>query len=80
MVRTLRKSTKTNGLTLGNGGVASYHHAIVLSNSFPNQPYPLEDTIPEVNTDVLNVQFTEQPEGYATIEVRSIPPLLMTLR
>jgi len=69
MVRKFRKSARTNGLVLGNGGVVSYHHAMVLSNSPPSRSYPLEDTIPEVNQDVLDVQFVEQPEGNATIEV-----------
>lgn len=73
MVRQLRGYTGAprHGLILANGGVLSYQHAICLSSCSRKDglPYPAENPLPEVVTDIEIPRIDVEAEGEAVIEV-----------
>ncbi len=74
MVRQLRKGKNQNGLVLANGGVATYQHAICLSSK-PRKggsPYPDQNPLPEVITDVPVPEVDVEAEGEAVVETYTV--------
>ena len=62
MTREVRAGRVRKGLVLANGGVATYQHAVVLSNEPRGSAYPEKNPLPDVISDV------EVPELVAAIE------------
>ena len=82
MVRQLRKDAGKTGLVLANGGLATYHFVVWLSRS-PRRdglPYPTQNPLPDVITDVQIPPVDDQAEGDAVIEVsNAIKAILLPL-
>lgn len=72
MVRVLRKGQYNTGLVLANGGVLTYQYAVCLSRRprAADSPYPVDNTLPHIITDVAVPEVDETASGEATIEVR----------
>lgn len=74
MTRQLRAGKGKNGLVLANGGVATYQAVVCLSRS-PRRdglPYPDQNPLPEMITDVQTPTIAAQAEGDATIETYTV--------
>lgn len=71
MVRELRKGKYHNGLVLANGGVMTYQYAMCLSDKprRDGSPFPIDDVLPAVITDVPVPEVDEIADGEARIEV-----------
>jgi hypothetical protein len=71
MARHLRNGSGRHGLILANGGVASYQHVICLSSQprRDGSPYPVENPLPDLITDVPVPPVDEEAEGEAVVEV-----------
>ena len=72
MVRQLRGNKGKRGLILANGGLATYQFVLCLSRS-PRRdglPYPTQQPLPELVTDVQVPPVVLQAEGDAIVEVR----------
>lgn len=72
MTRELRKGTYQTGLVLANGGIMTYQYAVCLSREprQDNSPFPVDNILPEVITDVPVPEVDEVADGEAVIEVR----------
>ena len=78
MVRQLRgkNGSPRHGLVLANGGVLSYQHVVCLASK-PRKdgtPYPRQNPLPELISDVITPPVDVQAEGLATIEVSLYRP------
>lgn len=74
MSRELRKGRISRGLVLANGGVATYQHALVLSNRPrpSDSPYPSSNPLPPVISDVSIPIVDPSAEGEAVIETYTV--------
>jgi hypothetical protein len=79
MTRQLRQGRGSNGLILANGGVVTYQHVICLSTQprCDGSPYPDQNPLPDVITDVPVPPIDEQAEGEAIVEVSPGSPCLV---
>ncbi|OBT65909.1 hypothetical protein VE03_05447 [Pseudogymnoascus sp. 23342-1-I1] len=72
MTRNLRERTPTYGLVLANGGTMTYQHVLLLSAVAPSQPYPSQNPLPPIITDVPVPAIVEEANGEATIETYTV--------
>ncbi|KAK6535646.1 hypothetical protein TWF694_002101 [Orbilia ellipsospora] len=74
MTRQLRYGRGTTGLILANGGVATYQHVVCISTQprAQNSPYPSENPLPTIVTNVPVPPIDENPEGEAIIETYTV--------
>lgn len=74
MVREIRKGTFQTGLVLANGGIMTYQYAVCLSKDprKDNSPFPTEDILPAMITDVPIPETDEIADGEASVEVTRI--------
>lgn len=71
MVREMRNDTFQTGLVLANGGIMTYQYAVCLSRKprRDNLPFPTENVLPAMITDVPIPETDEIADGEATVEV-----------
>lgn len=71
MVREMRNDTFQTGLVLANGGIMTYQYAVCLSKKprKDNSPFPTEDILPAIITDIPIPEIDEIADGEATVEV-----------
>ncbi|KAF1912365.1 hypothetical protein BDU57DRAFT_559610 [Ampelomyces quisqualis] len=74
MTRQLRAGKGEKGLVLCNGGVLSYHYAIVLGNQPRKQGamYPLENPLPEILDDLEAPEIATHAQGEAVVETYTV--------
>ncbi|KAM3423890.1 hypothetical protein BST61_g1285 [Cercospora zeina] len=74
MTRQLRKGNGKTGLVLANGGWVTYQHVILMSRSPRSDglPYPDENPLPKLITDVQVPKIVETAEGEAIIETYTV--------
>ncbi len=75
MVRELRKTAKAqrrHGLVLANGGLLTYQHVVCLSNHprRDSSPYPENNPLPDVLSDLAVIPVANRAEGKAIVEVK----------
>lgn len=71
MVRLFRRGKGRKGLVLANGGVLTYHHAVVMSNTPPGAHHriPGANPLKAVIDDIPIPPLDTKPHGAAAIEV-----------
>lgn len=69
MTRQLRSGKGKKGLVLCNGGVLSYHYAVVLGTEPRGTEYPVGDALPELVSDDAVPELAERAEGQCVVEV-----------
>lgn len=72
MTREIRAGRAKKGLVLANGGVATYQHAVVLSASPRQTPYPAKNILPPLVTDVNVPTLDAVAEGDAVVETYTV--------
>ncbi|KNG48012.1 coiled-coil-like protein [Stemphylium lycopersici] len=74
MTRLLRRGEGNKALVLCNGGVLSYQYAVVLGRG-PREdgtPYPNQNPLPEMVTDVAVPRVVDEPRGEAFVETYTV--------
>ncbi|KAF1359408.1 hypothetical protein EJ07DRAFT_119304 [Lizonia empirigonia] len=72
MTRQLRCGKGKKGLVLCNGGVLSYHYAVVLGTEPRGTEYPVENALPELVSDGAVPELAERAEGQCVVETYTV--------